>query len=91
MTIDAIAALWSQGRSLLEIGDALGVSRGKVAGTIHRARLVWDDRIKPRPPKPRKPSQAKRGRKKPSVVASPGRDRRAVACRCCRAAAIWLA
>jgi GcrA cell cycle regulator len=43
--IDAIAKLWTQGRSLTEIGLALGLSRGAVAGEINRARLRRDPRF----------------------------------------------
>jgi hypothetical protein len=40
--IDRIAKLWASGRSLLEIGKALRLSRGIVAGHIHRARKAGD-------------------------------------------------
>lgn len=61
--IDAIAALWSSDKSMSEIGDALGgVSRGQVAGAIHRAREAGDARFGPRPVAPKAPIVA------PSVV-----------------------
>ena len=52
--IDAIAALWAQGKALSAIAEALGVSRGKVAGAIDRARKSGDSRFAPRPPLLRK-------------------------------------
>lgn len=36
--IESIARLWAQGKSLSSIGEALGVSRGQIAGIIDRAR-----------------------------------------------------
>jgi hypothetical protein len=47
--IDAIAVHWAKGKPLSEIGEALGISRGVVAGAIHRARGAGDDRFAPRP------------------------------------------
>ena len=54
--IDSIAALWAQSdKSLSEIGEAVGVSRGKIAGAIHRAREAGDKRFGPRPVAPKAP------------------------------------
>jgi hypothetical protein len=60
--IDSISRLYSQGQSLSAIGSTLGISRGKVAGAIDRARKAGDQRFPLRPLQPRP---------KPPVVASP--------------------
>ena len=68
--IDRIAALWGSGKSLLEIGKTLRLSRGIVAGHIHRASKAGDPRF---PPKPK----AKRPRSKlplPSVSPPPAAE-----------------
>jgi hypothetical protein len=67
--IDAVAALWARGKPLSEIGQALGVSRGKIAGAIDRARKAGDRRFGRRPPPPKaKVMQAPRAA---NVAASP--------------------
>jgi GcrA cell cycle regulator len=60
MKLDTIAKLWLYGRSQREIGLALGMTRGAVAGKISRARLRGDQRfLKPRPAKPPPPAPPK--------------------------------
>jgi hypothetical protein len=47
--IDAIAALWAQGKSLNAIAGELRLSRGVLAGQIHRARKFGDPGFPARP------------------------------------------
>jgi hypothetical protein len=51
--LDSIATLYAQGLPMSEIGEALSVSRGKVAFVIHRARRAGDARFRARPPAPK--------------------------------------
>jgi hypothetical protein len=44
-----MADLWTENKSLSEIGDVIGVSRSVVAAQVSRARSRGDDRFKPRP------------------------------------------
>lgn len=46
--INSIATLYAQGLALSEIGDVLDVTRGKIAGAIHRVRKAGDVRFGPR-------------------------------------------
>ena len=65
--IEAIAALWGQGKALSTIGEELNVSRGKVAGVIHRARRAGDARFRLRPIAARAREEAKVGIAKPTT------------------------
>jgi hypothetical protein len=53
MSADELASLWSENKSLSEICELLGVSRGVVAGKVDRARKAGDERFQPRLTEPR--------------------------------------
>jgi hypothetical protein len=53
LSLDIIANLWAENRSLSEIGEALNTTRGVVVGVIWRARRAGDPRFQRRAPKPK--------------------------------------
>ena len=75
--IDVIAMYWAQGKSLNAIAGELRLSRGVLAGQIHRARKSGDTRFPARPTPLKKAAVARpRWRRKPLVVtpSPPGRE-----------------
>jgi hypothetical protein len=72
VSLDDIAALWTQNKSLSEIGAELGISRGVVIGKIDRARKAGDDRFS-RQPKVRqiKEPGLSVGNRHPAPIAAP--------------------
>lgn len=72
---DEVCTLFQAGKSMGEIGIALGMTRGSVAGIIHRAGLF--QKRAPRAPKPFKAKTSNTNRliKKPKIRATPFRER----------------
>lgn len=70
----AIASLFAEGKSYAEIGKALGLTKGQVAGRCHRMRLK------------RKPGERAKPQKKPKPRREPKRAMRLIAldARACR-------
>jgi GcrA cell cycle regulator len=53
MSLDELAQLWAEDRSVSAISEALNVTKGKVIGAVWRARKAGDPRFQPRPPRPK--------------------------------------
>jgi hypothetical protein len=49
MSLDALAQLWAEDRSVSAISEALNITKGKVIGAVWRARKAGDERFQPRP------------------------------------------
>ena len=49
VTLDELAQLWAEDRSVAAISAALNTTKGKVIGAVWRARKAGDERFAPRP------------------------------------------
>jgi hypothetical protein len=53
MSLDELAQLWAEDRSVSAISEALNITKGKVIGAVWRARKAGDERFQPRPARPK--------------------------------------
>jgi hypothetical protein len=53
VTLDELAQLWAEDRSVSAISAVLNTTKGKVIGAVWRARKAGDLRFAPRPPRPK--------------------------------------